>query len=71
MKARCWVELNHGLHLCGDEGHQCAACQNTDVGIVLMREAIDLPFTDDKAAWEAWCKSWAARAEAWIAEAQR
>ncbi len=35
-----------------------------------MREAIDLPFTEDKAAWDEWCKSWAARAEEWIKEAK-
>ncbi len=38
-------------------------------GIALMREAIDLPFTDDKAAWDDWCRGWARRAEKWIKEA--
>ncbi len=37
-------------------------------GIALMREAIDLPFTEDRAAWDAWCKGWAKRAETWINE---
>lgn len=47
-----------------------AITRHQDRGVELMREAIDLPFTSDKAAWDEWCKGWAARAEEWIAEAK-